>query len=159
MEWIAAAIVFVVLLVKFPRFTIRALVGVAGVSLVGAVIAFGYDYIERTQTAYERSKISVDAKFGDPFCDDPKYPIMFTIKNVNSFSVDSVTFILVAKQKGHSSELYSDLVDSDRIIGANEGWKACRMLDPGQLIDGKIKWLSPSDLDWSTRVSSFEKSD
>lgn len=158
MEWIAAAIVFVFLLWRFPRWT---LIGIASVGVIGAsAFWIGIVSDKRSSERYrtELARYTSTVSYGDPSC-RPEYPLMVKLFNGNDFTVNSMYVRVVAKAPGRSSSLYDQLISSDFIMGPSKGSAGCWSLDTYKLQDGKISGYDPKELVWTSSISSVSKAD
>ncbi|PDS61388.1 hypothetical protein CO653_33355 [Rhizobium anhuiense] len=159
MGWIAASIVFVFLLWRFPRYTI---IGAACLLLIAGV-GFGLSILNDNQNAARRrdenSKVELIVSATDVHCTDPQYPIWIATVNRNPFTIASITVHVSANKPDHSSFLYDAYVTSDRILKPQDGYAACWRLEDYKLVNGTIGGHSPRDLSWKGAISSIEKSD
>jgi hypothetical protein len=156
MEWLAASLLTIFLLWRFPKVTLKV---AACLLLLGAVAGAGlagYSYLDTQAHNAEKAKITV-AITADNHC-SPSWPLYIRITNGTAAPLDSVSFSVSAKVPGRSSEVYSDFITSDIIIPPSKTATTCYGLASYKVDDGKIAGRIPSELAWEGRVTYFTKS-
>lgn len=128
MEWIAAAIVFVFLMWKWPRNTLIGL-GVC-VLAVGGWILYMFSE-EEYQTAQQNklyAGIERDGVVSVANCGD-KYPLLVRFKNNTQKTITKIVWRPSVRRSGHSSELneysYIDEYTNDKILQPGDATRDC----------------------------------
>jgi hypothetical protein len=156
MEWIAASLLAIFLLWRFPRVTLKVLGVLFALALFVGMAWSIYLFIENKARDFEKSKISIVVELDDK-C-SPTWPLYVRIHNENSFSLDSVSFTISAKIPGRSSDVYHEYETSDLITPPGKTASTCYGVPSYKLIDGKIQGWLPKDLRWSAAITYFTKS-
>lgn len=157
MVWIAAAIIIVFLLWRYPKFTLMGVAGLAAIAVIAGIGLFLYDEKEDRARAAEKSNILVSASIANEHCVDPNYPLWISAYNRNDFSIDAVSVEVEATQPGHSKVLYHNYFEQDRILKHAEGYAACWSIASYQVENGRISGFLPKDLTWTAQVSYITK--
>lgn len=156
MEWIAAALLAIFLLWRFPRVTIKVLGVLFTLALFVGVAWSIYLFIDSQARDFEKSKISITVEL-DVKC-STAWPLYVRVHNGNNFSLDSVSFTISAKIPGRSSIVYHEHETSDLITPPGKTASTCYGIPSHKLVDGKIQGWLPKDLMWSAAIRSFTKS-
>jgi hypothetical protein len=125
MVWVFGIGIGLLLLFAFPKQmgAVILLILLAGVGL------FGFLHLQDRQRAEEYRKreesIALSAAYGAGGC-SAEYPILITIRNGYTQTIESLTFELGGYREGYSSPLYQGLsYKSDRIIAPGDTYAAC----------------------------------
>ncbi|USJ24684.1 hypothetical protein [Ensifer adhaerens] len=151
MEWIAAAIVAVFLLWRYPKPTLKigAVILLIGAGALGWL--FWQDHQRAQRAKEERAKIEVLVSTENPYCKDADYPLWISVGNRNLFGLDAVTVNVSARQKGFSKKVFETRYTIDKILAPKEGYGNCYSL-------GDQAPANPRDLDWEISLSYFDRS-
>lgn len=111
------------------------------------MLVWGYYYMQAEAAQHLLSKIEMSARFSDR-C-QTAYPIEISIHNGTSKSIDSISFTLVAKRPGFSSDIYSSYRISDRILKPDALYVACWALSQYDLGYAGLKNVPLDSVIWS----------
>lgn len=156
MEWIAAALVVIFLLWKFPKVTLRITAAILLLAAAIGAIAWAYSEIEARALEAEKNKINATVTLGNKCAG--VVPLYVRIHNGTDGSIDEFSYVLTAKFPGRSSEVYSAYESTDLITPSGKTAVACVGLNSYSAPGGQIQGFSPAELDWSIRITNFKKS-
>ncbi len=130
MGWIAAAIVYVGFLLKFPKWTLIATGGSIALAALG--LAWIFYASDRETKAYEAEKalVLVTATINEDKC-SADYPVRLVVFNKADRPVSSMSVSITPRQQDHSGPpagIYSDYVSINRIIEPQSGDSFCYTL-------------------------------
>lgn len=125
MAWVIGIGIGLFLLVAFPKQMGAVILFLV---LAGAGL-FGFITLQEQQRAEEYRKreesISLSATYDAAGC-SAEYPILITIRNNYTQTIESLTFELGAYREGYSSPVYQGLsYKSDRIMAPGDTYTAC----------------------------------
>lgn len=151
MEWVAAAIVAVFLLWRYPKATLK----IGAVLVVIAAGALGWlfwkDHQRGQLAKEERANIELLVSAENPHCQEAEYPLWISVGNRNVFGLHAVSVAISARQKGFSKKVYESRFTIDKILAPKEGYGNCYSL-------GGQAPPNPRDLDWEISLSYFDRS-
>lgn len=156
MEWIAAALVVIFLLWKFPKVTLRITAAVVLLAASIGAVAWAYSEIQARALEAEKNKITATITTGNKCAD--VVPLYVRIHNGTDGSIDEFSYVLSAKFPGRSSEVYSSYESTDLITPPGKTAVACVGLSSYSAPGGQIQGFSPAGLDWTIKITNFKKS-
>jgi hypothetical protein len=150
MVWVVGIGFGLLLLFAFPKqmgaVILLLVLGVGGL--------FGYIYLENQRQTEERRKkeesISLSAAFDITGC-STEFPILVTIRNGYTETIQTLTFELGGFREGYSSPVYQGLsYRSDRIIAPGDAYTACWTLPS---LHYGAQEAPPDSLNWRASYS------
>jgi hypothetical protein len=149
MVWVVGIGIGLLLLFAFPR----QMGAVILFLVVGAGVLFGFIYNAEQQRAEEHRKkiesITISAAY-DPGC-EAAFPILISIRNGYTQTIQTLTFELGGYREGYSSPVYRGLsYKSDRIITPGQTYTAC-WTQPG--LDYGAQEAPAASLTWRASYS------
>lgn len=156
MVWIAAIIAVILLLVFPKQVGILVAIAAAGVGLLVLNL-----HIQEESRQKELDSVSVSVMYAPLICAEG-YPIAVNFKNGTSRTIKKITWNIVARKPGHSSNVieyspysseYSTSYSSDKILAPGDVYALC--YTSPKLQTG----LSPDSVDWDVSSKSviFDK--
>lgn len=150
MAWVVGIGIALFLLFKFPK---QMGVLILLLVIVAAVIG-GWLYIQDQQKAEERRQkeesITLSAAYDVGGC-SAEFPILISIRNGYTQTIESLTFELGGYREGYSSPIYEgSSYKSDRIIAPGETYTAC-WTQPGLYYSAQE--IPPAGLTWRASYS------
>jgi hypothetical protein len=119
-------IIFIILLVKFPKLIL--LISFSFIVLC-VVLWFIFVKIPDDNRKAMNNSIAVSVSYNLSFCNSA-YPLFATIKNNSSKTITRVYWDLNIYIPGYSTDIsgYDNHYSSDKILKPGEGWKSCYKL-------------------------------
>jgi hypothetical protein len=154
MEWIVGVGVFLVLLFVFPR-AMGGLIVLCGLVIGGFLL---WTKLESDSRAREREAVSITATYDIARC-SPEYPLLISIGNGSSKTIEAISFGIEGHRTGYSAPLYDSGYagySSDRIITRGSSWVTCWSL-PRQVYgvsEQSVDLNPPNTLIWSAKNQS-----
>jgi hypothetical protein len=140
MVWVAAAIVFVALLVLFPRAVGYMLLGVA----ILGVGAGGYLWWSNASDSAAAEKVIATLRYDTTGC-QRDFPVFVGFVNRSARTVKSIYFGVTIRRKGYSNTVGSlPSLTQDKILGPGEGFGWCYAMPDTSIA------TAPSDLEFET---------
>ncbi|HDZ56501.1 MAG TPA: multidrug transporter [Pseudomonas xinjiangensis] len=127
-------LIWLVLLVRFPRITLPASAIVAGLALLLAIGAVFFQWLESRQT----QQLDIDVRYSPDDCEFGK-PLKVTVDNGSAKTAANISWRLLATQTGYNSNLL-DISSSDATyrvdaaLAPGQNWERC--FDPPRLRTG-----------------------
>ena len=139
---------------RIGRFLKWTVLIVVGLMVLGGGAIWAYNYWRFT-LPLSQLKLDIHSDWQDK-CADPAHPLMVTLVNDSSRTLDEVHWTFSARRPGHSTDLIdypSGEGSSDTIIQPGKGFGQCWSVP--KLTDTSVDWRS---LQWSVKLeyATFE---